>query len=469
MACWCVSAVLIPVITASAADNRPNIIFIMADDLGYGHLGCYGQTLIRTPNLDRLATEGMRFTQAYAGSCVCASSRSVLMTGLHGGHSPVRGNSGGIPIAPGDVTVAEVLESAGYATGLIGKWGLGEHGTTGVPYKQGFDEFFGYLHQIHAHFYYPEYLWHNDQRFMLEGNDGMSGRHVHDELADRALDYVRRHKNERFFLYLPFAMPHYELLVPEDSLREYAGRWPETPYTGRNNRPAGYPSDYAPQAQPRAATAAMITRMDRSVGRLMALLEELDLERRTIVFFTSDNGATPGPSDPPFFNATGGLRGTKGTLYEGGIRTPMIVRWPDKIQAGSVNEHIWSFTDVMPTLAELGGGTSPENIDGVSVAPTLLGEKAAGRKQKMREYFYWEHSRLRAVRAGRWKAVTAKPGFGPNPAIELYDLEKDRGEQHDVADANAEVTARMRRYLTEAHVKPRPQIEPKKPPGRQYQ
>ena len=267
----------------------------MADDLGYAHLGCYGQKMIRTPNLDQLATDGMRFTDAYAGGCVCATSRSVLMTGLHGGHTPVRGNSGGIPIAPEDVTVAEVLKEVGYTTGLFGKWGLGEHGTTGVPYKQGFDEFFGYLHQIHAHFYYPEYLWQRDQRYMLPGNHGDGGsQYTHDEIVKQALDFVRRNKEQPFFLYVPFAVPHYELLVPDESLKEYAGKFPETPYTGRRKL-VGYPHDYRKQAMPKAATAAMITRMDRSVGKLLDSLDELGLEENAIVFFTSDNGATPGP------------------------------------------------------------------------------------------------------------------------------------------------------------------------------
>ncbi|MBN1342783.1 MAG: arylsulfatase [Phycisphaerae bacterium] len=447
---------------AGEARGRPNIIFIMADDLGYGHLGCYGQKLIRTPSIDRLAEQGMRFTQCYAGAPVCAPSRSVLMTGLHGGHASVRGNTGGIPLLPEDVTVAEVLKQSGYTTGLFGKWGLGEHGTAGVPYKQGFDEFFGYLHQIHAHFYYPEYLWQNDRKYPLEGNDGKGGRYTHDEIVAKALEFIRGHKDGPFFLYVPFAVPHYELLVPEDSLREYRGKFPETPYRGRDKRRAGYPRDYAAQETPKAAIAAMITRMDRSVGRIMALLSELGIGDNTIVFFTSDNGPSYGPGDPEFFKAAGPLRGVKASLYEGGIRVPMIVRWPGKVGAGSASDHAWYFADVMPTLAELGGAKSPEGVDGVSVAATLLGRGVQGK----REYMYWEFDGGRAVRAGQWKAVRG-PRRGAK--LELYDLSSDIGETRDVAADHPDVVAKMTGYMNGAHTPCRPQIEPKKPKGRQYQ
>ncbi len=459
--------VALAVCSASAAEtSKPNILFIMADDLGYGHLGCYGQKLIRTPHLDRFAGQGMRFTQCYAGSSVCAPSRSVLMTGLHGGHTPVRGNTGGIPLAPDDVTVAEVLQRAGYTTGLFGKWGLGEHGTAGVPYKQGFDEFFGYLHQIHAHFYYPEYLWLNATKCVLKGNDGRSGRHAHDEITFRALDFIQRHRDERFFLYVPFAVPHYELLVPEDSLAEYRGRFPETPYRGRG-RPAGYPSDYGMQETPKAAIAAMITRMDRSVGRIIALLDRLDLSDNTIVFFTSDNGPSYGPGAPAFFNASGGLRGVKASLFEGGIRVPMIVRWPGKVQAGKVSDHPWYFADVMPTLAELAGAEPPKGIDGLSVVPTLLGEQVAGRKQPHHAFMYWEQDDARAVRMGNWKAVVR---LGKDRRkLMLFDLSSDPAEKRDVAADHPDVVAKIEAYLKTARTEPRPQIEPKKPVGRQYQ
>lgn len=450
----------------AATPAPPNIVFIMADDLGYAHLGCYGQQKIRTPHLDRMAAEGLRFTDVYAGCGVCAPSRSVLMTGLHGGHTPVRGNSGGIALAHDDITVAEVLKQAGYATGLFGKWGLGEHGTTGVPYRQGFDEFFGYLHQIHAHFYYPDYLWHGEQRYDLPANrDGGRGQYTHDEIVVKALDFIRRQGNQSFFLYVPFAVPHYELLVPDDSLQEYAGRFPETPYTGRGRR-TGYPHDYAQQATPKAATAAIITHMDRSVGKILSLLKEQGLDENTIVFFTSDNGATPGASDPDFFGACGPLRGTKGTLYEGGLRVPMIVRWPGSIVAGKVSNCVWSFADVLPTLADLAAARTPSGIDGESIAPVLLGDAATIERPSTRDYLYWEHAGARALRSGRWKAILSR---GADSKVKLYNLEEDIGETRNVAAENPAVVTRLGRLLKTAHVPPRPQVEPQKPAGRQFQ
>ncbi len=447
----------------AATTRPPNIVFVMADDLGYAHLGCYGQSKIRTPNLDQMAAEGMRFTDVYAGCCVCAPSRSVLMTGLHGGHTPIRGNSGGIALEPSDVTVAEVLKQAGYVTGLFGKWGLGEHGTTGVPYRQGFDEFFGYLHQIHAHFYYPDYLWLGEKRYELPGNrDGGRRQYTHDEIVTKAIDFMRRQQDQPFFLYVPFAVPHYELLVPDESLQEYAGQFPETPYTGRR-RKTGYPHDYAKQAMPKAATAAIITHMDRSVGKILSTLKELDLDEQTIVFFTSDNGATPGPSDPAFFEACGPLRGTKATLYEGGLRVPMIVRWPGQVAAGAVNELAWSFADVMPTLTDLAGVAAPSGIDGLSVRPTLLGQS---NEQIEHEFLYWEFAGGQAARSGQWKAIRSK---GADAELALYDLANDIGESRDVSDKHPAVVARLNKVLDEAHTEPRPQIEPEKPVGRQFQ
>jgi arylsulfatase A-like enzyme len=448
-----------------AAIDHPNIILIVADDLGYAHLGCYGQKKIHTPHLDRLAAEGMRFTDVYAGSCVCAPSRSVLMTGLHGGHTPVRGNSGGIPLAPQDVTVAEVLKPTGYSTGLFGKWGLGEHGTTGVPYKQGFDQFFGYLHQIHAHFHYPEYLWQHDRKFPLSGNrDNGRQQYAHDEIINQSLDFIRRHQKSRFFLYLPFALPHYELLVPENSLSAYAGKYPETPYNGRGGK-TGYPHDYATQAMPRAATAAMISHMDRGVGSILALLRELEIDDQTIVLFTSDNGASSGPSDPDFFQASGDLRGTKGSLYEGGIRTPMIVRWPRHVAAGTVNRHVWYFADVLPTLAELSGATPPDGIDGISVVPTLLGERVVGREQPTHEYLYWEDDDARAVRRGRWKAIYST---GADPPVSLYDLQSDPGEAVEVSGKHPQIVSELKKILDDAHSAPRSQLEPDRHEGQQF-
>ncbi|HJN08811.1 MAG TPA: arylsulfatase [Pirellulaceae bacterium] len=359
--------------------EQPNVIFIMADDLGYGQLGCYGQTRIRTPNVDRMAAEGTRFTQFYAGHCVCAPSRSVLMTGYHTGHTSVRINGGGAPLLPDDVTVAEVLKQAGYVTGCFGKWGLGDHGTDGVPYKQGFDEFFGYLHQVHAHFYYTHFLWKNDQKYPLKKNVGQKrNQYSHDVITQAALDFIRGHRRQPFFLYLPLTIPHFELLVPEDSLRQYRGKFPEpTPYVDRRKH-------YADQPAPRAALAAMISRLDGDVGRLFKLLKELDIDENTVVFFTSDNGGYQLAEE--FFHGNGHLRGGKGSFYEGGIRVPMIVRWPGKIRADVTDDFVWTFWDVMPTLAELATGKCPEEIDGISVADRLL-----GREQEIPDRFlYWE-------------------------------------------------------------------------------
>ena len=463
--------------TSAQTSRPPNIIYIMADDLGYAHLGCYGQRKIRTPNIDQLAVEGTRFSQVYAGCNVCAPCRSVLMTGLHLGHTPVRGNSGGISLRDEDITVGEVLKQAGYATGAFGKWGVGDAFSPGAAYNQGFDEFFGYYDQVHAHSYYPPYLWHNDKRYPLPGNsgresDGLTGerreQYTHDEIMNKALEFIRRNKDRPFFCYVPSTIPHTELLVPEDSLSEYAGKWPEpTPYVTKSKH-------YSDQLQPRAAFAAMVTRLDSEVGRIMQLLEELDLDDNTIVFFTSDNGAQGGGGpDPAFFKAGGPLRGFKGMMYEGGLRVPMIVRWPGKVAAGAISDHVWYFADVLPTLAELAGVEPPAPVDGVSVAPTLLGQPG----QKSREYLYWERSSFdrttglirsaslsQAVRLGDWKAIRAKP----QSPIELYDLARDVSETTDVAAQHPAVLARIEEIFEQAHEDPPPQREPESPPNRAF-
>lgn len=447
--------------SASASAKKPNIIFIMADDLGYGHLGCYGQEKINTPHLDRMAAEGMQFLQCYSGAPVCAPSRSVLMTGKHGGRTSVRGNSGGIPLQESDFTIAEMLKQAGYQTGLFGKWGLGEHNTEGVPYKQGFDEFYGWLHQIHAHFYYPTYLWDNDQKDHLEGNDGFSGQYAHDVIVDKAFDFIRRSskQDDPFFLYMPLAIPHYELLVPEESLSEYRGAFPETPYTGRREK-VGYPHDYAAQETPKAAIAAMISHMDRNIGRLFALLKELGIDEDTLVIFTSDNGPSYGPGEPEFFNASGGLRGVKASLYEGGIRVPMLARWPGMIKAGSVSDHACYFPDVMPTLAELAGVEAPEDIDGLSMLPALRGEEFS---QPKHDFMIWEMGEDRAIRMDGWKLIVSE-----EQGVELFDLTRDRAERLNRAEEHPERVNKMKRALEENCKPVRPQIEPEAPEGRQY-
>jgi arylsulfatase len=447
--------------------RKPNIIFILADDLGYGELGSYGQQKIRTPHIDRLAKEGMSFTQHYSGSAVCAPSRCCLLTGKHTGHSYIRINDemaergdvwkdpsieGQRPILPGTVTIGTLLQQAGYRTGAVGKWGLGGPAGTGAPNKQGFHHWYGYLCQRQAHNYYPTHLWRNDKKHILEGNNYFSphqkfpeekdanlkdsyreysGTHyAADLMTEEALQFIRQNKANPFFLYLPYPIPHVALQVPEDSLKEYEGRFPETPYKGQKA--------YLPHMTPRAAYAAMITRMDRDVGRIMALLKELGLDEDTLVIFTSDNGPTyAGGVDYTFFDSAGPLRGLKGSLYEGGVRVPMIARWPGKIKAGSKNHHISAFWDFLPTFTELAGCAAPGDIDGLSLLPTLTGKQAA---QKQHEYLYWEHARKhQAVRMGRWKGIRHLPDM----TIELYDLENDLGETRDVASQHPEIVQKI--------------------------
>lgn len=438
----------LPEPSASAAARprkAPNVIFIMADDLGYGHLGSYGQTRIETPHLDRMAAEGMRFTQYYAGSTVCAPSRSVLMTGLHTGHTSVRDNSGAVPLLDEDITLAERLRPLGYKTALYGKWGLGDVGSAGVPWQQGFDEFFGYLHQVHAHYYYPAFLWHKAEKVAFPENaDDRKGRYAHDAIMDEALAWLERNHERPFFLYLPVTIPHTELQAPEDALAAYAGRFPEpTPFVGTHH--------LAPQPRPRTALAAMISRLDRDVGRLLALLRRLGLAEDTVVFFTSDNGASDDMSDATFFAANGPLRGHKRELYEGGIRVPLIVWGPSRIPKGRVSAHVFAAWDVLPTLVDLAGGEVPVGIDGVSVLPTLTG----GTQAEM-PFLYWEAGGERklaqAVRHGSWKGLRVEPGA----PLRLFDLRVDLAEAHDVSAQHPEVVETLESFLRQARRPPRP-------------
>ncbi len=426
------------------AAARPNIVFILADDLGYGDLGCYGQEWIRTPNLDRLAAEGMRFTQCYAGSTVCAPSRSCLMTGQHTGHTWVRGNDR-VPLRPEDVTVAEVLKAAGYATALIGKWGLGEPDTTGIPNRKGFDEFFGYLNQAHAHNPYPEFLWKNQEKYPLEGNvegpiRGVSVKRTqfsNDLFTREALRFVERNRKGPFFLCLAYTVPH-----ANNERTRAEGNGMEVPDLG--------PYVDRPWPAPQKAYAAMITRMDADIGRLVTRLKDLGIDERTVIFFSSDNGPhQEGGGDSRLFRSAGPLRGIKRDLYEGGIRVPMIVRWPGMIRGGVTSDQVWAFWDLLPTAAELAGGTIPKGIDGISVAPTLLGPEKAGRPQQAHDFLYWEfHERdmQQAVRTGDWKAI--RPG--PGEPLKLYDLKTDLGETKNVATDHPDVIAGIERYLTTA-------------------
>ena len=421
------------------AQRRPNIIFIQADDLGYGDLSCYGQQKFRTSNIDMLAAEGMRFTQYYAGSTVCAPSRSALMTGQHTGHTRIRGNAR-YPLAPEDLTVAEVLKSAKYKTALIGKWGLGEAETTGVPNRQGFDYFFGYLNQRHAHNYYPTFLWRNEEKVKLrnvvpdedqEGSGNSNNRvdYTHDLIAEASLKFIEQNSGGPFFLYLAFTIPH--------ANNEAGKKGMETPDLGEFAN-----KDWPEQER---AKAAMITRMDRDVGRLMATLKKLGVDDNTIVFFTSDNGPhREGGADPEFFDSNGPLRGIKRDLYEGGIRVPMIARWPKKIKTGATNDQIWAHWDFLPTAAEIAGIKPPANIDGLSMLNALF-----GKKQRNHEFLYWEfHERgfSQAVRMGDWKAVRN----AQDSPLEIYNLKDDPGEQNEIAVKHPDVVKKIEDYLKTA-------------------
>ncbi len=415
----------------------PNIIFILADDLGYGDLGCYGQEKILTPRLDRMAAEGMRFTQAYSGSTVCAPSRCSLMTGMHQGHAFIRGNTSMIdrvrvPLRSEDITVAEVLKKAGYATGLVGKWGLGDTGTTGAPNAKGFDEFFGYTDQYLAHNYYPDKLWRNDVEVTVEGNVLEAPNvcktcttYSHDLFTTEALGFIERHKETPFFLYLAYTIPH---------ANNEAKRFRENGMEVPSDEP--YRDKPWPQAQ--RNHAAMITRLDRDLGRVLDLLEEQGLARDTLVIFSSDNGVhKEGGVVPSFFMDSGPLRGIKRDLYEGGIRVPAIAWWPGTIAPKTVSDQTWAFWDFLPTAAALAGCEAP-GCDGVSILPTL---KGSGDAQGQHEYLYWEFHEgafKQAVRIGRWKAVRN----GSDASLELYDLEQDLAENIDRAAEHADIAAR---------------------------
>ncbi len=448
--------------TSAESGKKPNIVYILADDLGYAELGCYGQTKIQTPNIDKLAAEGMRFTQHYSGNPVCAPSRCALMTGLHTGHTQVRGNKqvggkegwvlgstigGQWPIKADTVTVAKILKKAGYTTGAFGKWGLGLVGTTGDPNKQGFDRFYGYICQRQAHTYYPNHLWNDGRIEWIEANkDGKEQAYSHDLIAAEALKFIRANRDRPFFLYVPFTIPHVALQVPEDSLAEYRGKWPDPPYKGDKG--------YFPHPNPRACYAGMVSRMDRDVGRITALLKELGLDENTLVIFTSDNGPTfNGGSDSAFFESAKPLRGLKGSVYEGGIRVPYIARWPGRIKAAATNNHISAFWDFLPTCCELIGQNTPQDIDGISMLPTLLGRD---KQQNKHEYLYWELRGQQAIRMGKWKALRLKPGR----KIQLYDLENDIAESRDLADEHPEIVTKMaeifRTGRTESEVFPLP-------------
>jgi arylsulfatase A len=451
-------------IWASEPGPRPNVILIVADDLGYGDLGCYGQKYIRTPRLDRMAAEGMRFLQFYCGSPVCAPSRCVLLTGKHAGHAAVRDNraargrvhdperdqfSGQTPLPDAEQTLAEVLRAAGYATAAVGKWGLGYEGSSGDPLAQGFELFYGYLCQAHAHNHYPRFLWRNGQRERLAGNHhGLTGEtYAQDCFTAEAEAFIRAHRDRPFFLYLPVIIPHLSIQVPQQSLEEYAGQLPEEAYEH---------TAYLRHPLPRAGYAAMVSHLDRAVGRLLDLLAELKLEDQTLVLFTSDNGPTIGRlggADADFFGSSGPFRGRKGSLYEGGIRVPLLARWKGQIAAGTTCDLPAAFYDLFPTLCELAGASPPPDLDGLSLLPTLLGRPG----QLEHEYLYWEipsQGGQQAVCWGRYKALRRNMDQANNPdalSMEIFDLHADPGESRDVADEHPRLAVEARRIMREAH------------------
>jgi len=425
--------------------KKPNIIFILADDLGYGDLGIYGQQKILTPNLDRMAMEGMRFTQHYSGSTVCMPSRAVLLTGYHTGHSTVRGNPGwtstgrAVDLKLEDITVAEELKRAGYRTGVIGKWGLAESGITSLPLAQGFDYFYGYRKHQTAHHYYPDTLYQNNAP-IATGNKVFEkmGSYSHDTFVEKALGYVTKNKDHPFFLYLAFTIPHYELEVPEDSKEPYLKlNWEERTIPIKTNR--GYQHD--PDGN--ATYAGMISRMDRDIGRLFEKLKELDVDKNTLVIFTSDNGHQ---YDEGFFDSNGPFKGKKRDLYEGGIRVPMIARWPGKIKEGVVSRHISAFWDFLPTACDIAGiQPSKKDIDGISYLPALIGQK----RQKQHEYLYWEFNEsngpIQAIRKGSWKSIKFL-----NKPLELYNVDNDPSEEKNLAAAYPNILSEMNAVIESA-------------------
>jgi len=444
-------------------EKKPNIIYILADDLGYGDLSCYGQEKFQTPNIDKLAENGMKFTQHYSGSTVCAPSRSSLMTGQHTGHTPIRGNKelkgrdGQTPMPASSYTIAEMLKEVGYTTGAFGKWGLGFIGSEGDAVNQGFDEFYGYNCQRMAHRYYPPYLWKNDNKVYLEGNDWTNTvTYAPDLIQDATLQFIENNKDTPFFAYVPLVLPHAELISPQDSiLKKYQGKFIEVPYT------QPYASDYGPdivknkyctQKEPYAVFASMIDRTDVYVGQIVAKVKELGIDDNTIIIFTSDNGPhNAGGANPEFFNSAGGLKGMKRDLYEGGVRAPFIVSWPNKIKAGSVSNHVSAFWDMMPTFADVIGVKTPATTDGISLLPTLLNEG----DQKQHEYLYWEFNHKggrQAVRKGDWKGVIYNVLKNKKAKIELYNLAEDPTESNDISDKYPEIVAEIEGIMKNAHV-----------------
>lgn len=434
-----------PFLASNAQEQKPNVIYIMADDLGIGDLGCYGQTKIKTPGIDKLAANGVLFTQHYSGSTVSAPSRCSLMTGKHIGHASIRGNYGvrgsdgesyDLSLPKGEITVADIFKQSDYSTACIGKWGMGAPESEGIPSKHGFDYFYGQLGQLHAHSYYPEFLFENDKKIMLNKKE-----YSHDLMIDKAVNFIEEHKSKPFFLYLSPTIPHAELIVPEGELGEYEHRFCEKPYKGGH---------YCSQDKPLATYAAMVSRLDRDVQRIVDLLDNNGILDNTIIIFTSDNGVhAEGGHDPNFFRSSGSFRGIKRDLYDGGIRTPFIVQWPNKIAKGKISFHISAFWDFLPTICEITNTPQPLGINGISYLPALTGEG----EQLTHEYMYWEFHEeggKRAVLKDQWKLIQLSVNNAEKRRYELYNLNSDPGERANVATQYPDKVKELAPYLTNA-------------------
>ena len=448
-----------------AAEKPMNVIYILADDLGYGDLSCLGQTKFSTPNIDKLAANGMLFTNHYAGSTVSAPSRSSLMTGLHTGHTYVRGNKeipgaeGQEPLPTETYVLPEMFKQNGYTTGCFGKWGLGFPGSTGDPMNQGFDNFYGYNCQREAHRYYPNHLWKNREKVILSENANYNlVQFAPDLIHAEALKFITGNKSKPFFAYLSYTLPHAEILAPDDEiLAQFKGKFNEKPYNGGVGSDYNDSMDikaYCSQAQPYATFAAMVTRLDKQVGEIVAKLKELGLDKNTIIFFSSDNGPhQEGGANPDFFKSYGPFKGVKRDLYEGGIRLPLIAYAPGTVKAGVKSNQICAMWDMMPTLAGIAGVTLPKNLktDGISILPTLTGKV----KQKQHEFLYWEFHEQGgkiAVRKGDWKLIIQKVQTNKDAEPELYNLVKDIHEDKDVAKQHPELVKEMLQMMKKSHV-----------------
>lgn len=439
--------------------TKPNFVYILADDLGYGDLSCYGQQKFKTPNIDQLAKEGILFTQHYAGCTVCAPSRASLLTGKHPGHAYIRGNreispEGQAPLPKSETTLFEMLKNAGYVTGAFGKWGLGYPASEGDPNNKGVDEFYGFNCQRMGHSYYPYYLWHNQEKVMLKGNEGTQTNDYAPALIhEQAIRFLEKNKDTTFFLYYPTIIPHAELVVPDSLMKRFRGKLePEKPYKGVDSGKLFRVGGYASQKEPHAAFAAMVTLLDQQLGELITKLKELGIYDNTIIVFTSDNGPhKEGGADPDYFNSNGELRGYKRDLYEGGIRVPMIINWGQNVKAGTTSNHVSAFWDILPTFCEAAKITSPPKTDGISLLPTLIGGT-----QKEHAYLYWEFHGYKngrqAVRMGKWKGIRTSVKNNPNANIELYDLENDLSETQNVADKNPKIVEQIAKIMEQQHL-----------------